>query len=148
MSKDTADAKAARPRFPKRDDEGRIELLTEYLAFVLASLFIGMVMLVAIDGVLALIHVNAFGSSSGWIGAVLAVFVFIDDFRAWKPGWTRWAVAGVAAVVSLAFGFVITSLMPPEWYQLFTGALGATIGCLLYTVLWFYGVRLLKAGRS
>lgn len=130
-------------RFPQRDESGRIVVLVEMLLFVLILLAVGVVMLSAIDGLFWLLGFGEFGQISGWISALLAMFVFLDDFRAWKDYGVRWLVGGVSLVLGAVAGLGLGGLMPEFWAPLFHGAIGAAVFVLLYTVLWFVGMRLI-----
>lgn len=133
----------ATQRFPHRDDAGRIVSLVEMLLFVLIMLAVGVAMLAAIDAVFWLLDFGAFGQISGWISALLAMFVFLDDFRAWKDYRVRWVVGAVALILGAVAGLGLGGLMPEFWAPLFHGAIGAAVFVLIYTVLWFVGMRLL-----
>ncbi|MFD0558243.1 hypothetical protein FB566_3542 [Stackebrandtia endophytica] len=130
-------------RFPKRDDDGRIVSLVEMMLFVMILLLVGVLMLSAIDGLFWLLGFGEFGQISGWIAGLLAIFVFLDDFRAWKEFRVRWGVAPVALVLSTVAGLGVVSIMPEFWLPLYHGALGVTVFALIYTVLWFTGMRLM-----
>ena len=67
--------------------------------------------------------------------------LFIEDFRAWQIGPARIGVALVAAALGALAGGLLASVLgalPP----LFAGALGALLACLIYAMIWFFGVRL------
>lgn len=146
---DTAtDGEKQQPRFPQRDEQGRITLLTEMLAYCLLLVAIGVVMLAAIDGIFALLSLGSFGQISGWISGVLAVFMFVDDFRAHKSNPLRWGVTGLAAALAVAAGLGIFIQLPEFWLPLFNGALAVTAAAMLYSVLWYTGIRLLGADRE
>lgn len=136
--------------WPRRDAEGRIREFMEFMAFVLLSLVIGVVMLLVIDGVLALLSFGVFGGISGWICGLLAAFVFVEDFRAWRssePVWARWTTFAVAALLGLVVSMGLLSLLPVWWMPLFNGALAVTVGCLFYVTLWYFGIRVLTGER-
>ena len=134
-------------RFPQRDDNGRIALLTELLAYTLGATALGVAMLAAIDGVFALLGFGSFGQISGWISGLLAVFIFVDDFRAWRENPMRWAIAAVGAVLGVVVGLGVVSQLPPFWLPLFNGSIAVAAGAMLYSVLWFIGVRLVGGDR-
>ncbi|ADD40302.1 hypothetical protein [Stackebrandtia nassauensis] len=140
---------AKQPSFPQRDDNGRIVLLTQLLGFIAMSVALGVVMLAVIDGLLALLGFTEFGKDiSGWICGVLAVFVFVDEFRAYKGQSVRYWLAPVAGLLALAFGIVISAVLPTGWLPLFTGAIGVAAAMLAYGALWFVGTRLTGADIS
>ncbi|HIW64318.1 MAG TPA: hypothetical protein H9881_17840 [Candidatus Stackebrandtia excrementipullorum] len=133
----------ATQKFPRRDGSGRIVSLVEMLLFVFLLLAVGIVMLSAIDALFWLLGFGEFGQISGWISALLAMFVFLDDFRAWIDYRIRWVVGGGALLLSAVGGLGIGGLMPEFWAPLFHGAIGAAVFVLMYTVLWFVGMRMM-----
>lgn len=138
---------AEQPRFPQRDDSGRIQLLPEFLAFVLMSIVVAVGMLAALDLVFVLLGFGSFGQISGFICGVLSVFIFFEEFRAWRDHSVRWAVAPAALALGLAAGMGALTVVPQWWLPLFAGALAVALGALVYAVLWFTGMRLTGAGR-
>ncbi|CAM3134745.1 hypothetical protein [Stackebrandtia soli] len=142
--KETPEAEA--PRFPQRDEDGRIVSLVEALAYALFMVAVGVVLLCVIDG-LFWIFGESFGQISGWISGILAVFIFVDDFRAWRFVTARWIVAPVAAALAVVTGLGLITLLPVWWLPLLTGALAVASAVVIYTVLWFIGVRLLSGER-
>ncbi len=136
-----------RTTFLQRDDDGRVVSLPQLLVAVLIGAATGVVALVVIDGVFALIGLGEFGRASGWLAAILPALLFFDDFRAWRPHPVRFVAALVAAVVGLGLGMVVAGLaaaLPP----LSSGAVGAAVATLVYSVVWFVGIRLGTGHRS
>lgn len=129
------------PAFPRRDENGRIVLLGQLLGFVVMSVAVGVVMLAAIDGLLWLLGFAEFGGISGWICGILAVFAFVDEFRAYKGQSVRLWLAPLAAVLALGVGILATAVLPPDWLPLFAGAIGVTAAMLFYALAWFVGTR-------
>lgn len=146
--KPDSEDKPPQARFPQRDDDGRIVLLTELLAYTLTVIAIGVIMLCVIDGLFALLGFGTFGQISGWISGILAVFVFVDDFRAYKDQPMRWVVAAAAIVLGVVVGVGILTQLPDFWLPLFNGAISVTAAAMLYAVLWFTGIRLIGSDRS
>ncbi|GAA4919732.1 hypothetical protein LX16_4313 [Stackebrandtia albiflava] len=138
----TAKDSQASDRFPRKDEEGRLVSLVEMLMFVILALALGILMLSLIDGVFWLLG-SSFGRISGWIAGLLAVLVYLDDFRAWRDHRARWAVAAGGVVLGLLAGFGVLSLLPDFWLPLYNGALAVSVAALLYGVLWFTGMRLI-----
>jgi hypothetical protein len=126
--------------FPRRDEHGRIERVVDLLGFVLAGIVFGVVVLLVVDGAVALLGRGTFGGASGWLAAVLPGWLFVEEFRAWRGTRWRFAVALACAAVGLALGLAVAgavNALPP----LASGAIGATVATLAYASLWFYGVR-------
>jgi hypothetical protein len=149
MSQQESSAKGNReqPKFPHRDADGRIMLLTEFLAYTLMVIAVGVLMLAAIDALFMVLGFGTFGQISGWISGILAVFVFVDDFRAYKDRPSRWLVAIGALLLAGFAALGILSRLPEFWLPLFNGALSVTVAAMLYAVLWFTGIRLIGAQR-
>lgn len=140
---------ARQPSFPQRDENGRIVWLTQLLAFTVMSVAVGVVLLAAIDGVLALLGFTEFGRDiSGWICGVLAVFVFVDEFRAYKGHSVRYWLAPLAGLLGLGVGILATAVLPSDWLPLFTGAIGVAAAMICYALGWFVGTRLTGADQT
>jgi hypothetical protein len=135
-----APAAARTPSFPPRDADGRIATVQSMLAGVGFAMVIGIVLVLAIDGVVTLIGRGSFGSFSGWIAGVLAVWMFVEDFRAWRGVPARILVAIAGVVLAVAFGGALNVILQ-SLPEVFAGAISVTAAALLYAVIWFFGVR-------
>jgi hypothetical protein len=143
---DRTPATSSGQKYPHRDADGRVVNATEMVISVITSVAIVTVLLIVVDGLASVAGRGSFGRISGWPAAILAVWLFIEDFRAWKIGPARVGVALVAAALGALAGGLLASVLsalPP----LFAGALGALLACLIYAMIWFFGVRLV-AGRT
>ncbi len=143
---DRTPATSSGQKYPHRDADGRVVSATEMVISVITSVAIVTVLLIVVDGLASVAGRGSFGRISGWPAAILAVWLFIEDFRAWKIGPARVGVALVAAALGALAGGLLASVLgalPP----LFAGALGALLACLIYAMIWFFGVRLV-AGRT
>lgn len=117
--------------------------ITDLLGFLLAGLVIGVAVLLAIDGILALFDWSRFGNANGWLAAILPVWLLVEQFRAWRELPGRIAPALVGAAVGLALGILATSFvadLPP----LASGSVGAFVAVVAYAIIWFYGIRWLR----
>jgi hypothetical protein len=127
--------------FPHRDGDGRVVRLAELLAWVAAGLVLGVVVLLFIDGVSSLLGFGRFGQLSGWLAGILPVWLFTEEFRAWRGIPARAGLAIVsgllAGVLGIAVAATIGGVLPP----LGSGAVGAAISAFLYGVLWYVGIR-------
>lgn len=133
--------------FPRRDAQGRVISLAELVFAALGGAAVGLVLLAAVDGILALIGLSRFGSASGWLVAILPAFLFFDEFRAWRGHGVRILVVAVAAAIALGTGLLaagVASALPP----LFSGALGAGVAVGVFGVVWFVGIRWLTGHRG
>jgi hypothetical protein len=132
--------------FPRRDADGRIIALPDLLGVTLAGLVVGVVVLALFDGILAIAGAGDFGGANGWLALILPVWLFSEEFRTWRIGAARIAVALVAAAVSVTAGLLGAGLardLPP----LGRGAIAAAVFSLVYVLIWFHGIRWL-ARRS
>jgi hypothetical protein len=144
MSSRGAAGETTRPpaqKFPRRDADGRVATASDMAVGVVMSVAIATVLLIAVDGIATASGSGSFGHISGWPAAILAVWLFIEDFRAWRIGPARIGVALVAAALGVLAGGLLTSLLDVI-PLLFAGALGALLACLIYATIWFFGVRL------
>lgn len=121
--------------------------LPDLLGLLAAGLVVGVVAMLALDGLFALLGAGDFGQLNGWLALILPGWLFIEEFRAWrscgaKPvGVTIAALA--ATVIGLTAGMVAANsvadlLAAPA---LASGAAGAAACSLGYAVTWFHGVR-------
>lgn len=129
-------------KFPRRDANGRVASIHEMLAGVGANAVLGTVLVVAIDGLATLVGSGRFGQISGWLAGILMVWLFVEDFRAWRIGTGRIGVALLAGVIGLLAGAFL-SVQLTALPNIFAGAIGVLVAGLIYAVLWFYGIRML-----
>jgi hypothetical protein len=123
-----------------RDGHGRLVGLGHLLGFVLAGFVVGLAALLVLDAVLALTGVSRFGRANGWLAVILPVWLFVEEFRAWRGQPGRVPAAFVSAALGLALGTLATGLasdLPP----LASGAIGAGVAVAAYGLVWFYGIR-------
>jgi hypothetical protein len=111
------------------------------LAAVAGGLVVTAVALVIIDGVVALLGLGRFGQLPGGLIGVLPLLLFVDEFRAWRGTHRRVLVTAactlLAAVLAIGTGLTVADFGPP----LFSGAVGVSVGALVYAMLWYVGVR-------
>ena len=134
--------RSATQKFPRRDVDGRVISLRElFVAVIVGSLF-GLAALALIDGVFALIGLGDFGHASGWLAAVLPIFLLVDDFRGWKRagGGRRWIAAAIGLAVAVTAGLVAASLVG-GLPALLSGFVGALVVSLVYMIIWFVWIR-------
>ncbi|HEY7175955.1 MAG TPA: hypothetical protein VH442_13645 [Micromonosporaceae bacterium] len=132
----------AAPSFPRRDAAGHIAPFSDLAVAVVLFVAMVTVLLVIVDAIAAGVGRGSFGHIPGWPAGILAVWTFIEDFRAWRIGPARAGVALVSAALGALGGTLLASVLgslPPLWQ----GALGALLACLIYAVVWFYGIRLI-----
>jgi hypothetical protein len=132
----------AQQTFPRRDDRGRVATWPDMVAGVVLNVALGTLILAVIDGIVALLGGGTFGRFNGWITGILAVWLFVEDFRAWRIGTGRIGVALLGIVLGLGVGIVVArnlTMMP----NLFAGAVGMLVAGMLYAAVWFFGIRAL-----
>jgi hypothetical protein len=133
--------------FPRRDADGRVVHLVELIAWVGAGLVLGFVVLLVIDGVSSLLGAGRFGQVSGWLAAILPVWLFTEEFRAWRAVAARIITALGCGVLAVVIGFSASVAASHALPPLGSGAVGAAISAVLYALLWYVGIRWL-ADRS
>ncbi len=132
--------------FPRRDADGRVISLVELLAAALLGTIVGVAALALIDGILAFIGLGDFGRASGWLAVILPALLFFDDLRAWRGYGVRILVGLVAAGLAIGLGLIAAALgstLPP----IVSGAIGAAVAALVYSPVWFVGIRWLTGHR-
>ena len=130
----------AQSSFPRRDANGRIIGLADLAGVVLAGLVIGVLALVLFDWAFESIGLADFGRTNGWLAVILPAWLFLEEYRAWAFGPARVVAALVAAAVGLTTGLLAAGLaasLPP----LVSGAVAAGAFALVYTLIWYFGVR-------
>ena len=137
----------SRPALPRRDEDGRVEYLSDLLGVAALYAVVNAIGLLLIDGLLAVLGLAAFGRSSGWLVVILPAFLYFDDFRAWKAHRLRWLAAPVAVLVGIVAGMFGAGLVPVD-VPLLSGAVGAFVAVLAYAPVWWVGIRLLTASRT
>lgn len=142
-SKAMKDEPTAPAKYPPRDERGRVVSLAEYIAAALGATAFTFVLLAIVDLLFSGFDFNEFGHISGWISVTLAAFIFIDDFRAWSGTRYRVPVFIAAAILGTVAGLGISMAMPSSWLDLLSGALGAAVSVVVYTILWFTGIRMI-----
>jgi hypothetical protein len=123
-----------------RDEHGRVVGIGHLLGFALAGFVLGVAALLLVDTVLAAVNVSRFGRANGWLAVILPVWLLVEDFRAWRgqPGRLPVAVVGVALGLALGtLGAGLAGGLPP----LGSGAVGAAVAILSYSLVWYYGIR-------
>ena len=134
--------RSATQTFPRRDADGRVISLKELFVAVIVGTVLGLAALALIDGVFSVIGLGEFGHASGWLTAVLPIFLLVDDFRGWKRagGGRRWIVAAAGLAVALAAGLVaawLVSGLP----AILSGFVGALVVSLAYMIIWYVWIR-------
>lgn len=131
-------------RRPRRDADGRLATIGDLLGVAFAGLVSGFVVLLAFEGVMSLVRLSTFGDASGWLALILPMWVFIEDFRAAKYGAYRVVVALLGAGFGVAVGMTLAGLASPTFPALVSGAVGAVGFTVVYSLIWFYGLRWLS----
>lgn len=126
--------------FPRRDDDGRVATVGGLFAGALFALLLGALALLVIDGLFTLAGSGRFGDTSGWLAGILAVWLYVEDFRAWRGVRGRAGILLVAMAIAGSAGYVMADAMT-DVPALLSGAVGVTVAVLAYAPLWFLGIR-------
>jgi hypothetical protein len=132
--------KSPTPTFPRRDADGRILRLPEFLVVALGYTVVNAVGLALIDGLIAVLGFTGFGRSSGWLALILPGLLYFDDLRAWRPYGVRFLVAIVAALVGIGLGLIVVGVAP-SLPPIVSGGVGAVVAVVVYAPIWFLGIR-------
>ena len=130
--------------FPRRDSRRRIVDARDLTAMTVVGVVAGAVVLVLLDGLFALLGLGDFGRVNGWLAVILPVMILVEEFRAWRGAKGRAAVAMVAAALGAVAGLVVAGLagaLPGELPRPVPGALGAATLAVVYSLVWYYGIR-------
>jgi hypothetical protein len=119
----------------------RRERLVELLTAVVVGLALGGVVLVVIDGLTALLGWGRFGEISGWLAGVLPVWLFVEEYKAWREVPTRIVLALVSTALAIPLALAAATLASGPLPPLASGAIGVSVGALAYAVLWYVGIR-------
>ncbi len=126
-------------QFPRRDGDGRVVSLPDLLLGVAVWLVVALVILLLFEGVGALLG-QGFGHTSGWIAGLLAVWLFAEEYRAWRPVPARLPLAVFGTVCGGTIGFAVAYLLR-GLPALVAGFVGVTVAAGIYALLWYFGVR-------
>ncbi len=128
--------------FPRRDPLGRVATLADLLVAVVAGIVLGLVILAAVDGVAALFG-GQFGTASGFFAGILPVWLFLEDYRAWAGVPLRAVLAAATGLANLMVALAVSNAAG-TLAHLVSGALGVTVGCGGYALVWYFGIRWLE----
>ena len=131
---------ATAPTLPRRDANGRVVRLPEFVGVALAYTAVNAVGLLLIDGIIALIGSADFGQSTGWLMLILPGLLFFDELRGWRGYGVRFLVGIIAALVAIGLGLLAAGLasdLPP----IVSGGVGAVVAVAVYAPLWFLSIR-------
>jgi hypothetical protein len=131
-------------RRPRRGPDGRLATFPDLAGVALAGLVCGFVVLLVFEGVMSLLRLSEFGDASGWIALVLPVWLFTEEFRAAGWGAGRIIVAILGAGFGVAIGMTLAGLSAGPFPSLVSGAIGALGLTVVYSAVWFYGLRWLS----
>ena len=131
-------------RRPRRDADGRLASIGDLLGVAFAGLVSGIVLLLAFEGVMSLVRLSKFGDASGWLALILPVWLFVEEFRAAGYGAYRVVVALLGAGFGVAVGMTLAGFASATFPPLVSGAVGATGFTVVYSLIWFYGLRWLS----
>lgn len=131
-----------RATFPRRGADGRVERFGDLVVAAVAALVVAFLVLTAFDLLSPLVGIGTYGSSHGWLTAVLAVWLYVEDFRAWRGVRSRVGIMLIALLLGLlAGGAAAYGLATLDLPGLVTGSAGAAVATLVYAPVWFFGIR-------
>lgn len=128
----------------RRDADGRLATFPDLVGTALAGLLAGFVVLLVIEGLLSLVRLSDFGDASGWIALVLPVWLFTEEFRMAGWGGGRVVVGLLGIGFGVAAGMTLAGLAAGLFPALVSGAIGAFALTVVYSAVWFYGLRWLR----
>ncbi|MGH3747375.1 MAG: hypothetical protein ACRDT8_08275 [Micromonosporaceae bacterium] len=140
FSRDEAAAADRATAWPRRNAAGRILTLRHLLEVVTVLLVTGALAVVLVDAVSTWVGFGEFGQTSGWLGGVMAFWLYVEEFRAWKGVPRRWVLALVGGLLAMAVGAgagFLFFFLPP----LLSGVIGVAVAAFGYAPLWFFGIR-------
>ncbi len=129
-----------RPTFPRRDPDGRVERFGDLLVALVAGFVATFALVAIVDVLFAAFGLGGFGLASGWLAAVLPVWLYVEDFRAWRGVRGRIGVLCVTVAISVAAGFAVGATVA-DLRPLFGGAIAAGTALVVYAPFWFFGIR-------
>jgi hypothetical protein len=130
-----------------RDEFHRVTRLPDLLGLLAAGLVVGVLAMLALDGLFALLGAGDFGQLNGWLALILPGWLFIEEFRAWRSAGAKPLGVTVAALLAVMIGLTggmtaangVADLLDAP--ALASGAAGAAVCSLCYAVAWFHSVR-------
>lgn len=136
----TADAR--QNPWPRRDSEGRIITFGHLLEAVGVLLVIGFVAVGVIDLLSTWVGIGELGGTSGWLGGLMAFWLYVEEFRAWRGTRNRLVMALAGGVLAFGFGILATGQLS-SLPSLLSGAVGVTVAALIYAPVWYFGMQLM-----
>ncbi|GGK97175.1 hypothetical protein [Mangrovihabitans endophyticus] len=131
-------------RRPRRDADGRVAAAPDLIGVALGGQTIGFVVLLAYEGIMSLLRLSEFGHASGWLSLILPLWLFVEEFRAATYGAYRVVVAILGVGFGLAAGMTLAGLAAQTFPPLVSGTVGAAASVVVYSLVWFYGLRWLS----
>lgn len=133
-----------RATFPRRDGDGRVAHFADLLVAAIVALVVAFLVLLVFDLLSPLVGIGTFGTSHGWLTALLAVWLYVEDFRAWRGVRSRLPIMLLAVLLGLLVGggaaYALAQLVAGA-PALVTGSAGAVVAALVYAPVWFFGIR-------
>ncbi|GAA1038908.1 hypothetical protein GCM10009557_56180 [Virgisporangium ochraceum] len=113
--------------------------LGELLLAGAGGVVLGAVLVVVVDLVFALASLGGFGTASGVLAILPAVFVYLEEYRKQPLFWLAILCALLALILALGSGYGIATVtgLPPLW----SGIVAAMVGAVVYAVLWRVATR-------
>lgn len=127
--------------WPRRNSKGRITTFGHLLEVVGVLLVTGLIAVGVIDLLSTWVGIGELGGTSGWLGGLMAFWLYVEEFRAWRGMRRRLVMALAGGVLAFGFGIVATGLLS-GLPNLLSGAVGVSVAALIYAPVWYFGMRL------
>jgi hypothetical protein len=113
--------------------------LGELLLAGAGGVVLGAVLVVLVDLVFALASLGGFGTASGVLAILPAVFVYLEEYRKRPLFWLAILCALLALILAMGSGYAIATAtgLPPLW----SGIVAAMVAAVVYAVLWRVATR-------
>ncbi len=138
----TTSADARQNPWPRRNSKGRITRFGHLLEVVGVLLVIGFVAVGVIDLLSTWVGIGELGGTSGWLGGLMAFWLYVEEFRAWRGTRNRLVMALAGGVLAFGAGIVVSGLLD-GLPSLLSGAAGVTVAALGYAAIWYFGMHLM-----
>jgi len=114
--------------------------LPQLLAGAVGGVVIGLVLVVAVDGLFSLLGAGKFGQLTGFL-AIVPAALYMHAVQKAIPGPSQLMLTVVSAILALIPALALAFEVGADWPRLLSGALGAFAFVLIYVVLWYAGLR-------
>jgi hypothetical protein len=128
--------------WPRRGSDGRIATFRHLLEAVAVLLVVGLLAVTVIDLLSTWVGIGDLGGTSGWLGGLMAFWLYVEEFRAWLGSRNRLLLALLGGVISFGTGILVGGLVT-GWPTLLGGGLAVAVAAFTYAPIWFFGIRVM-----